>query len=313
MRRAATESRLLIVWRARASARPGADQGRRRWSPSSADDDGVTRCRWRRRSPGQAAAVGRHSPGLHDRCRRRSSRPQSSPVPKPGRCRFRRRPGNEIATAPAATPPASPTAQEEVPASPYVPPPSSPSSCCSPRWAPALPSSAAVRPRSWRPAVYPRTCAPAPDPTKTRRRDPTPEPGRSQLPPVAHDRAHLRPSFQRPARARAGGILDRGDQHQCGRQRQDLKQGPSTSRVTRRIGVSEPAGPWIGDLRRKICRGRLRPCQRPCPPVIQHLTNDGSGAVNRQEKISTTIAAVVSVMVRPKPNANLVIQGAQEW
>jgi flagellar L-ring protein precursor FlgH len=38
-------------------------------------------------------------------------------------------------------------------------------------------------------------------------------------------------------------------------------------------------------------------------------TNDGSGAVNRAEKISLTVAAVVSAVL---PNGNLVIQGTQE-
>ena len=38
-------------------------------------------------------------------------------------------------------------------------------------------------------------------------------------------------------------------------------------------------------------------------------TNDGPGAVNRAEKISLTVAAVVSAVL---PNGNLVIQGTQE-
>jgi flagellar L-ring protein precursor FlgH len=38
-------------------------------------------------------------------------------------------------------------------------------------------------------------------------------------------------------------------------------------------------------------------------------TNDGAGAVNRAEKISLTVAAVVSAVL---PNGNLVIQGTQE-
>jgi flagellar L-ring protein precursor FlgH len=61
--------------------------------------------------------------------------------------------------------------------------------------------------------------------------------------------------------------------------------------------------------------GRLLPPGAPAPDPTQLIetastaSNNGSGAVNRAEKISLTVAAVVTAVL---PNGNMVIQGTQE-
>ena len=89
----------------------------------------------------------------------------------------------------------------------------------------------------------------------------------------------------------------------------DSAQTSNASNSTRTSGL-KGAAPSLYGLSGSL--GRLLPPGTDLAAGIQtssNSTNAGSGAVTRAEKISLTIAAVVSAVL---PNGNLVIQGTQE-
>ena len=92
----------------------------------------------------------------------------------------------------------------------------------------------------------------------------------------------------------------------------DINDSAQTSNASnsRRSSGMEAAAPSLFGLSGSL--GRLLPPGTDLAAGIEtnsNMSNSGSGAVTRAEKISLTIAAVVSAVL---PNGNLVIQGTQE-
>ncbi len=91
----------------------------------------------------------------------------------------------------------------------------------------------------------------------------------------------------------------------------DSAKTQNTSTSSRTAGMNAAVPSLLG-LENKI--GRLLPPHNNFDPTnaletTSSSNNTGTGSVNRAEKISLTIAAVVSAVL---PNGNLVIQGTQE-
>ena len=91
----------------------------------------------------------------------------------------------------------------------------------------------------------------------------------------------------------------------------DSAKTQNTSTSSRNSGMNAAVPSLLG-LENKV--GRLLPPHNNFDPTNAletktSSTNTGTGSVNRAEKISLTIAAVVSAVL---PNGNLVIQGTQE-
>ena len=119
---------------------------------------------------------------------------------------------------------------------------------------------------------------------------------------VAAGRARL---LHRPARQPGRRHPDRAHRHRRPRQALELHRPPRGP--TRPTAASRNFFGLEGSLG-KVLPGRLRPGQHDRPAAAS-TSSSGQGSVNRAEKISLTIAAVVTGVL---PNGNLVIQGRQE-